>query len=205
MLQGWGGEKLVPSFEAERRPIAFRNTAAAKELGRSVGAVPIGAAMDEDSPAGAADRRAAAAVLSGFGEEFASLGVQLGARYDGSPIIAADDTTPPSDDPVAYRPSACPGGRAPHLWLKDKSSLYDRLGRFFTLVRFKGSGEDVRPLAAAAKARRVPLETLEVDLEAGRDLYGSDLALIRPDLHVAWRGNHLPEDCAGLLARVTGF
>ncbi len=204
-LQGWGGPKLVPSFETERRPIAFRNTSAAKDLGRSVGAVPIGAAMDEDSPTGADDRRAAAAVLSGFGEEFASLGVQLGARYDGSPIVAADGTVPPPDDPVTYRPSACPSGRAPHLWLGRGNSLYDRLGRYFTLIRFAGSAADARPLAAAAEARRVPLETLEIDLAAGRDLYGCDLALIRPDLHVAWRGNRLPDDCAALLARVTGF
>jgi len=205
VLEGWGGDRLIASFEAERRPIAFRNTAAGKALGRSVGAVPIGPAMDEDTPEGEADRRAAAAVLSGFGEEFASLGVQLGARYDGSPIIAADGTAPPTDDPITYRPSACPGGRTPHLWLADRSSLYDRLGRHFTLLRFAGSRADARPLAAAAAARRVPLDMLEIDHAAGRDLYGCDLALVRPDLHVAWRGNRLPEDCNGLLAQVTGY
>ncbi len=205
VLAGWGGGKLIASFEAERRPIAFRNTAAGKALGRSVGMVPIGPAMDEDTPAGEADRHAAAAVLSGFGEEFASLGVQLGVRYDGSPIIAADGTPPPPDDPVTYRPSACPGGRTPHLWLAPGTSLYDRLGRHFTLIRFKGSDADTRPLVAAATARHVPLDTLEVDLAEGRDLYERDLALVRPDLHVAWRGNRVPEDCAGLLARITGF
>ena len=80
IAQGWGGPGLVPSFEIERRPIAFRNTAAGKQLARSVAAVPVGAAMDENSPAGEEARRAAAVVLASFGEEFASLGVQLGAR-----------------------------------------------------------------------------------------------------------------------------
>ncbi len=204
-VQGWGGPRLIASYERERRPIAFRNTAAGKVLALNVGTVPVGEAIDDDSPAGEEARRAAAAVLSGFTEEFASLGVQLGARYDGSPLVAGDGTDPPPDDPIVYTPSACPGGRAPHLWLEDRSSLYDRLGRGFTLVRFKGSDADMRPLAAEARGRGVPLDLLEVDHGTGRDLYQRDLALIRPDLHVAWRGNRLPDDCGALLARVTGW
>jgi 2-polyprenyl-6-methoxyphenol hydroxylase-like FAD-dependent oxidoreductase len=204
LTQGWGGPELLPSYELERRPIAQRNTAASKALARSVGTVPIGEAINDDSAAGAAARAEAAAFLSTFGEEFASLGIQLGARYDGSPIIAGDGSEAPADDPAIYTPSASPGGRAPHLWLSGRHSLYDQLGRGFTLIRFKGSHADTRPLEAAARSRGVPLKTLEVELEAGRDLYERDLALIRPDLYVAWRGNRLPEDCAALIDLVTG-
>ena len=204
LTQGWGGPKLLASFESERRPIALRNTNAAKQLARSVGQVPIGEAINEDSAAGAAARQAATAVLSTFGEEFAMLGVQLGARYDGSPIIVADGE-PPADDPITYRPSAVPGGRAPHLWLDGHQSLYDRLGHHFSLIRFNGAGADTRPLESAARACGTPLETVEIDSAPGRDLYGRDLALVRPDLHVAWRGDRLPDDCGALLARVTGF
>lgn len=204
LTQGWGGTKLLASYESERRPIAQRNTAASKALARSVGAVPIGEAINDESPAGEAARAEAAAFLSTFGEEFASLGVQLGARYDGSPIIVGDGTEPPADDPAVYTPSACPGGRAPHLWLDGHRSLYDQLGTGFTLIRFKGCREDTRPLEAAAQTTGVPLRTIDVDLDAGRDLYARDLALIRPDLYVAWRGNRLPEDCAALIARVSG-
>ncbi len=203
LTRGWGGAKLLDAYEIERRPIAQRNTAASKALARSVGAVPIGEAINEESAAGEAARAEAAAFLSTFGEEFASLGVQLGARYDGSPIVAGDGTAPPPDDPAVYRPSACPGGRAPHLWLADRSSLYDHFGRGFTLIRFAGA-PDTAPLEAAARARGVPLKTLDVELDAGRDLYERDLALVRPDHHVAWRGNRLPEDSAALIARVTG-
>jgi 2-polyprenyl-6-methoxyphenol hydroxylase-like FAD-dependent oxidoreductase len=202
--QGWGGAGLLASYEFERRPIAQRNTAASKALARSVGAVPIGEAINDDSAAGEAARAEASAFLSTFGEEFASLGVQLGARYDRSPIIAGDGSEPPADDPAVYTPSACPGGRAPHVWLSGHRSLFDQLGRGFTLIRFKGCHEDTRPLEAAAHIRGMPLKTLEVDLGAGRDLYTRDLALIRPDLYVAWRGNRLPEDCAALVALVTG-
>ena len=119
MVQGWGGPKLVESYEAERRPIAFRNTGHAAQLTRNVADVPIAREMDEEGPAGDRARAAAGAYLSGFGEEFASIGVQLGARYDGSPIIAPDGTEPPPDDPAVYVPTACPGGRAPHVWLAD--------------------------------------------------------------------------------------
>jgi hypothetical protein len=46
--------------------------------------------------------------------------------------------------------------------------------------------------------------TVEVDLDVGRDLYGCDLALIRPDHYVAWRGNRAPDDADALIAHVTG-
>lgn len=203
-VQGWGGSRLLDSYEIERRPIALRNTGAARQLARNVGAVPVGEAINENSPAGEAARGAASAMLSTFGEEFASLGVQLGARYNRSPVIASDGSAPPEDDPITYRPSACPGGRAPHLWLEDHNSLYDRFGRGFTLIHFKGSSADLRPLEAAAAATGMPLKVLDINLDAGHDLYQSNLALIRPDHYVAWRGNRLPGDANALIAHVTG-
>jgi 2-polyprenyl-6-methoxyphenol hydroxylase-like FAD-dependent oxidoreductase len=203
-VQGWGGPNLLASYEIERQPIAHRNTGAAKQFARNVGNVPVGAAMDEDSAAGISDREAARAFLADFGEEFASLGAQLGARYDGSPILAADDAAPPSDDLTNYRPMSRPGGRTPHLWLEDRSSLYDHLGTGFTLLRFKNA-PDTRALETAAAKRGMPLKILNVALDAGRDLYERDLALIRPDHYVAWRGNRLPEDCDALIGRITGF
>jgi len=204
ILQGWGGPNLLASYEIERRPIAKRNTGASQDFVRGIGATPIGEAIDENSEAGERARREAGAFLSTFTEEFASLGVQLGARCDDSPIIAGDDTAAPPDDPHVYTPSAVPGGRAPHLWLKGHVSLYDRLGRGFTLIRFANSNSDTRQMEEAARARGMPLTTVNVDLDAGRELYGRDLALIRPDHYVAWRGDRLPDDCASLIARVTG-
>ncbi|HUB97272.1 MAG TPA: FAD-dependent oxidoreductase [Stellaceae bacterium] len=203
-VQGWGGADLLASYEVERRAIALRNTAAGRQFVHSIGATPISAAINEDSPAGEAARRKAGDYLSGFGEEFASLGVQLGARYDGSPIISGDGTSPPPDDLAVYTPSATPGGRAPHLWLKDRSSLYDQCDQGFTLLRFRGTSADTRPIEAAARSRGVPLKVVEIDHPEGRDLYQRDLALIRPDLIVAWRGNRLPGDCAALIERCVG-
>jgi 2-polyprenyl-6-methoxyphenol hydroxylase-like FAD-dependent oxidoreductase len=204
VLQGWGGPRLLASYETERRPIARRNTNASKQLARNVGAVPIDAAIDDATPEGAAARAEASAFLANFGEEFASLGVQLGARYDGSPIVVADGA-PPADDPIHYVPSGCPGGRAPHVFLPDGSSLFDHLGKGFAILRLGGCDADIAPLAAAARARGVPLTAFDVPVPESRDLYGRGLALVRPDQHVAWRGDRLPDDCAALVSRVTGW
>jgi hypothetical protein len=182
----------------------LRNTAASRALTKSIGAVPVDPRMEEDSPAGAAGRAKAGAFLSSFAEEFASLGIQLGARYDGSPIVVPDGSAPPPDDPAIYVPSATPGGRAPHLWLTDRTSLFDHLGPGFTLLRLPGCDADVRSLQAPARARGVPLTVFDVTVPEARGLYGRGLALIRPDQHVAWRGEKLPEDCTKLVGQVTG-
>ena len=135
---------------------------------------------------------------------FPPSGIQLGARYDGSPIVVSDGTAPPADDPWRYQPTACPGGRAPHLFFPDQSSLFDHLGTGFTLLHLH-SEHDTEAMACAAEDRRIPFKTLKVEQAEGRELYECDLALIRPDQHVAWRGNSLPDDCGDLLARVTGW
>ena len=208
VVQGWGGANLLPSYEAERRPIAFRNTAASKHLTRSIGAVPVDPRIEESSEAGFAARRRTGGIVGAFDQEFASLGVQLGARYDASPIVLSDGASPPPDAPETYVATSLPGGRAPHFWLGDGrgegDSLFDRLGRGFTLLRLGATPPDAAPLVAAARARGVPLAVLDLPDAAARELYERDLALIRPDQHVAWRGNQCPGAPDRLVARVIG-
>ncbi|HZT51589.1 MAG TPA: FAD-dependent monooxygenase [Stellaceae bacterium] len=208
LVEGWGGPGLLATYEPERRPIAVRNTTAARELAIAVGTLPVTEFLEERSPRGDAARKTLGDYLSSaLGEEFASLGVQLGARYDGSRIVA-EDGAPPSDDPATYRPSSVPGGRAPHIWLGAGrglgDSLFDRLGLGFTLLCLGRTPPDCGALLQAARARGIPLEVLHLPDEEARDLYERDLALIRPDQHVAWRGNTPPSGPDALLARVTG-
>ena len=207
MVQGWGGARLLATYESERQPVAVRNTHAARQLTVNIGETAVDPQIEEDSTQGAAARLKAGAMLAGFGEQFASLGVQLGARYDGSPIVAGEGA-PPADSFENYTPTGIPGGRAPHLWLDGGRgtghSLYDRLGAGFTLLRLGGKTADTAGIAAAAARRAIPLGVLDVESAAARELYQRDLVLIRPDQYVAWRGNRPPEDADRLLAQMVG-
>jgi len=207
MLQGWGGQRLLDSYELERKPIAFRNTSAARAFAKNVGDVRVAPEMEEDSPAGEAARRDAGAVLATFGEEFASIGVQLGARYDASPIIVPDGP-PVENDTVRYTPTSVPGGRAPHFWRDDGrgvgSSLFDHFGVGFTLLRLGPNAPKTSAIEAAARTRGVPLKVLDIADRDARDFYACGLALIRPDQHVAWRGDRAPVDPDRILSRIVG-
>lgn len=208
MLQGWGGSGLLASYEAERKPIALRNTGAAKQLSKNIGDIAISPAVEDDSSAGEQARRELGAVLlAAGGPQYASIGVQLGARYDGSPIVA-ENGAPPADDFIDYRPSSVPGGRAPHFWMDHGrsfgSSLFDRLGTGFSLLRLGSKAPTGSALANAAARAGIPLKVLDCPDGEVRDLYGCDLALIRPDQHVAWRGNADASDADRLLARAVG-
>ncbi|MCQ4084296.1 FAD-dependent monooxygenase [Streptomyces sp. RB6PN25] len=208
-VHGWGGARLLDSYGTERRPVALRNTAAARNLNRNLGEIDRPGHLEEDSPTGRGARAALGNRLGALGEQFASIGIQLGARYDGSPVVAdGDRDAPPADSLTTYMPSGVPGGRAPHLWLNGRrdagSSLYDRFGTGFTLLRLGGSPPDAGALRSAAVARGIPLAVLDLPDPLARDLYGRDLALVRPDQYVAWRGNRPPPDADALLDQVTG-
>ncbi len=218
VLAGWGGPVLLNSYEAERKPIGIRNTGASRKYAARMHDAAVPDDIESDDPAGAAARAAAAKMTYvrynhfNRAEDVDAVGVQLGGRYDGSPVIIADGAPPPDVFPDSYDeyvPSGLPGGRAPHLWLDDKrergSSLFDRLGRGFSLLRFDPAAADTGALERAAAARGIPLALLGVSVPQARELYGCDLALIRPDQYIAWRGDRLPDDVDALLARVSGF
>lgn len=205
VTKGWGGANLLASYEAERRKVALRNTGYARYFADSIGNFRASPELEQDTPAGEQARAEAALYLNRHArEEFNIPGVTFGARYDGSPIIASDGTAPPPDRANIYVPTATPGGRAPHAWLSDGRSLYDALGFEFSLLRLGPRPPDAAPFAAAARARGVPLTVIDRREEELRDLYAADLALIRPDQIVAWRGDNPPDDPEKLLAAVTG-
>jgi hypothetical protein len=208
LVQGWGGPRLTESYEVERKPIAYRNTGASKALTRNIGATPVGSDIDAPTEAGAQARREAGEYLRGGRPEFASLGVQLGARYDHSPTTVSDGTPPPADDLFDYRPSGVPGGRAPHVWTGDGrgigDSLYDRFSAGYTLLRLGPKPAQADALLSAFARRNVPVRALDVPSPMARDLYERDIVVVRPDQHVAWRGNADPPDAEAVVAQMTG-
>ena len=203
-LQGWGGEKLLQSYEPERRPVHERTIRESVANYAVVGNQLVRPALEADSPEGEATRREVGEVIQATkGREFYTLGLVLGARYGESPVLVPDGTQPPPEHFTDYVPSACPGSLAPHAWLADGSSLYDHFGPGLTLLTTDGrDGTDA--LAEEAARRRIPFKVLAAGHFGLRQRYGARFALIRPDQYVAWRGDHLP-DPGPLLERVTGY
>ncbi|HEY8580866.1 MAG TPA: FAD-dependent oxidoreductase, partial [Beijerinckiaceae bacterium] len=179
-VRGVAGPGLLASYEAERRRVAVRNTGFARQLADSLGNYRAPDEIEAETPEGEAARAAAGAYFNRHARaEFNIPGFTLGARYDGSPIIVGDGSAPPPDGPNEYHPTACPGGRAPHLWLADGTSLYDRFNFEWTLLRLGANAPSAHAFAAAAAARGLDLRVVDVASAEARDLYEADLALIR--------------------------
>ncbi|WP_315776196.1 MULTISPECIES: FAD-dependent oxidoreductase [unclassified Bradyrhizobium] len=205
VVKGTSPVSLLDSYEAERRPVALRNTDYARRFADSLGLFAAVPEIEDATAAGDEARRIASAYLDRHARaEFNIPGITFGGRYDGSPIIVSDGTRPPPDAANVYVPSACPGGRAPHAWLEQGISLYDRFGFEWTLLRCEGSDLDEDQLREAMGPLRADVEIVTLP-RALRDLYEADLALIRPDQIVAWRGSAAQAGMLGsVLARALG-
>jgi 2-polyprenyl-6-methoxyphenol hydroxylase-like FAD-dependent oxidoreductase len=199
VINGWGAPALLDSYDIERRHIARRNTAYARGFADSVGLFVPPEELEAQNPTGDAARKAAGEYLNTHARaEFNIPGVTFGGRYDASPITVGDGSTPPPDSANQYVPTASPGGRAPHLWIDQDTSLFDRFGFEFTLLRLGGAAGAAEPFPAAAASLGMPLTVLDAVFPEARALYEADLALIRPDQMVAWRGNDAVEATAVL-------
>jgi hypothetical protein len=131
-----------------------------------------------------------------------ALGIEFGYRYDHSPIVAVEHGQPPVLTLDSYTPTTWPGSRPPSVYLDDGHAVFDLFGKGFTLLRFTDT--DVAPLVEAAHQRGVPLDVVDIRDEHAHRLYERDLVLIRPDQHVAWRGNALSLEPLGLIDKVRG-
>ncbi|MFF1294662.1 MULTISPECIES: FAD-dependent monooxygenase [unclassified Streptomyces] len=201
--QGWGDQALLDSYERERRPIAVRNVTEASTNWKSDAQLVPDAALGRANADGDRARSEMGELIRrSRGKEFRCTGIQLGYRYSTSPICVADGTPEPPDEPDAYVPSTWPGCRAPHTWLPDGSSVLDHFGRGFVLV-VSGTA-DPSPLLEAAHQRGVPLTVLRLTEPAAARLYEKPLVLVRPDGHVAWRGEQPPADPGAVLDRLRG-
>lgn len=205
VLQGWGGPKLLESYERERRPVHERVLNEAVENYGFLANHMVREKIADPGPEGAAVRaKVGEEIVRMKVREFKTLGVVLGSRYRDSPVIVPDGSAPPPEDFMHYEPSAHPGCLAPHHWLADGSSLYDHFGAGFTLVARNGAAQKAGALEAAARARNVPFAVFAHDDAAIAALYRARYALVRTDHFVAWRGDDLPEDPGALIDRVRG-
>jgi 2-polyprenyl-6-methoxyphenol hydroxylase-like FAD-dependent oxidoreductase len=209
VLQGWGGPKLLASYDIERRPVGEQNVAASRHatVGRRKWRAAYRADIRDDTPQGAATRANLARIADTEQRKSNEMiGAELGYRYSGSPLIADEPGEGPALDFMRYVPTTWPGARLPHLWLRDGTAIADRIGygHGFSLLRLGSGRADAGALARAFAAIGVPLQVLDIPDAHARDLYGYDLLLLRPDMHIVWRGNRGPSEPDKLAALATG-
>jgi 2-polyprenyl-6-methoxyphenol hydroxylase-like FAD-dependent oxidoreductase len=213
-LEGWGGPALFDAYGIERKPVAVRITRFSTSNLETMKKVPTSDKIAEDSDAGRQAReRAGHALGEGLKKEWFSMNMHLGNRYVDSPINvysepeSREQIVAEYEDAVNYRPTSRPGCRAPHVWLKDGRSTLDLFGRGFVLLVFDGQAADVAEAAQlrqAAQQLGVPLQTAHIDDPEARSVYEKRYVLVRPDGHVAWRGDSMPEDAGAILGKVSG-
>lgn len=207
-LEGWAGADLLDTYDLERRPAAthiaktstatYRKWMTPSEDYRHANAPGVEGEL--------ARQRSADYINSILGEGWDTLGLQLGYRFDDSPICIPDGTPrpPPAESLRDYNPTSRPGAHAPHVYLEDGVSILSRFGKGFKLLRFKARELDVTSVLKAAASVGMPLEVVDVDEDAAAACYETKLVLVRPDSHVSWRGDALPDDARNLVDAIRG-
>ena len=205
-LAGWGGPKLLESYEIERRQIGERNVGASRyaTIGRRKWRTMWRANIAEDSAAGAETRKNLSAIADVEQRKSNEMiGAELGYRYVDSPVVC---NIPGGPEHLfrEYHPTTWPGARLPHVWLDDGAAMQDRIPDGFAILKLGNTEADARGLEGAIRARGAPAAVLEIPDRVAREVYGYDLILLRPDLHVVWRGNAAPDDPPRIAAIATG-
>jgi 2-polyprenyl-6-methoxyphenol hydroxylase-like FAD-dependent oxidoreductase len=179
-LAGWGGDRLLDSYSAEREPI-FR------EVAEDFIAARIrqdDAFLTRYNPE--RDRAEFEAAWKARETDVGSRRKAYEPHYDGSSVICG-----PPDGKTASRGvhslQARPGHHLSPQVLSNGRNVYEELGRDFTLIVL-ATDNDVEPFERAARSRKVALKIVRDTSTAPRENYGSPLILVRPDQHIAWVG-----------------
>ena len=198
-LEAWGTPDLLKAYDIERRPIAHHNVEIVKKATLEFYFPMIGSiekygreVLISDSKEGAEARESVEKDVSPAYWLHDQNGTTLGYRYLDSPAIVyeeAEDVEQFAEHPQIYKPSTKPGARAPHLWLSDgKTSVHDLFGTGFTILDFTTHGNISEMFANIALRTKLPLKKIHLpDEQVVSTIWGSDVVLVRPDGHVAWR------------------
>jgi 2-polyprenyl-6-methoxyphenol hydroxylase-like FAD-dependent oxidoreductase len=206
-VQGWGGPHLLESYALERGAVARRNLAAVQHAVNGV--VEWCSVWNPKALEDSAEGRAALAEFVRFAEPRMRLvyemhGTELGYRYV-SPIVCAEPGEPSPDDSYDYRPTTWPGAHLPHMWIEPGVAIYDRIGMGFSLLCLGSGKVDTSALEKRFWHRGASLEILKIGDPNLRRNYGYDLLLLRPDLHVVWRGHEFPAASSAIADRALGY
>ena len=207
VLRGWGGPELLRSYEVERRQVGDRNIGASRyaSSGRRKWRGLWSPGIERNDAAARAMRAEFTRVAEVEQRKTNEMiGAELGYRYVGSPVIW-DEPGGPEQRFRIYDPTAWTGVRLPHAWVRPGQSVQDLPGRGYTLICLGADPDAGTPILRAVTDRGAPADRINLSDARLRELYGRDFILLRPDLHIAWRGNVMPDDVAALAATVTGW
>ncbi len=206
-LKGWGGTKLLETYEEERLPVALRNRDHVKKC--AAGLFEFQFALPDqvlaDGPAGDAARAEAGRSFEAkVSRMYESLGIEIGYRYSSSAIMADGSGEAPYDE-IVYHPAAVCGARLPSMFREDGTALFDQIDPDgFTLLVLGANANGAEPMQEAARKASVPLKVLYIPDPAICRLLDRRYVLVRTDQHICWRGAGMPQDCASILNIVRG-
>ena len=207
-VQGWGGPGLLKSYQREQSELGktrrdYSGMGAQMTQAWHSSSTPE---VMQDDELGEQHRKALAERIAlSHPRLYDSLGLELGYRYGNSTVVVSDGTPEPPSEEKKYLPTTWPGSRLPHVFLADGSAIFDRLGLDFTLI-VNGAKDRhaLKTFTTAALESMLPLEILHIDEPWISALFERKYLLVRPDQHVAWRADSIPDNCTEVLNQVAG-
>jgi 2-polyprenyl-6-methoxyphenol hydroxylase-like FAD-dependent oxidoreductase len=208
VLGGWAHPHILDAYAAERQPITDQASHVITDVALRVMKQRREVPPEVEAPGPSGDQaraRIAAEARAIDLQQQCAAGLNFGYFYANSPIVAYDGEPHPGYSIHEFTSSTVPGCRVPHVWLGPGRSLYDALGAGYALIR-TDPFIPVVALSEAAASRGLPLSIIDLDPADPQvgSLYKRKLTLVRPDQHVAWRGQELPDAPLALIDLVRG-
>lgn len=141
-------------------------------------------------------------------QQYCCAGLNFGYFYDQSPVMVYDEESAPDYSMGSFTASTVPGCRAPHFWIEEGRSLYDELGKAYTLLCLKPTEPSALDwLTSEAERAGMPLKILDVSgLSNIPSEYTHAYVMVRSDAHTVWRGNEMNQNLANaLVAAISGY
>jgi len=218
VINGWGGPKLLSTYEEERRPVACLSLQWSKgHMGKLMALSTIlGLEADIINSADEKGQEMRSAIHQYAQKNDGhnkSIGVEMGYRYDSRICVPGEvdhESTPPAFDSRRYTPTTYPGYRAPHVFLKDGTPIFDKYSKEFTLIDFNDVQESPATtyICNASKKYNIPLEVVPLTGEHhANKIWETNLVLIRPDGFVSWHGNTIEDQISAdwILSKAAGY
>jgi 2,4-dichlorophenol 6-monooxygenase len=228
VLRGLASDRLLDSYEAERRPVGLFNVHHSLMNAGNHAKIAAALGLTAETPIehgwnqidawqapgtdGDERRRRVAQAVAANSDDYSQLNVELGFAYENGALIP-DGTKPPKTHGSLrdYTPTTRPGHHLPHAWVRHDGicvSTLDVIDRLdYTLV-VDAEHSEVWASAVARGGLTIKVVALSADKADSddewtqvREVHANGAILVRPDRHVAWRAMTLPADP---LAELTG-